>query len=47
MDNRCQLRENVCISLGGIRVVAQGDFDHCQPNGPHIGRDGVRSDVIL
>lgn len=47
MDYRRQLRENVRISLRGIWIVADGDFNHCQPNRPHVGGDGVRSDVVL
>ena len=47
MDNRRQLRENVRIGFWGVWIVAHGDFDHGQPNRPHVGGDGVRSEVVL
>lgn len=47
MDYCRQLRENVRVSLWGVRVMTHRDFDQCQPNGPHIRGDGVSSDVVL
>jgi len=47
VNNRGQLREDVGISLGRIWVMAHGDFNHCQPNRPHIRGDGVSSDIVL
>jgi hypothetical protein len=47
VDDCRQLCENVRKRLGGIWIMAHGDFDHCQSNRPHIRGDGVRSDIIL
>lgn len=42
MDDRGQLRKDVLVRLGRVRVVPARGFDHREAEGPDVGGGGVR-----